>query len=142
MELYKEGTKLSDINSGKFSIKDDGIYKIRVTSLINEYKKDYTLENLFEDVVSTVVVDKNKPTQTDMHFTGDTILVGNKPYFTSNGDFRFSLSDDGVGLDKSNISVKGVEEKLVSISENGDLITINSEGLPEGNTTISLSIKE
>lgn len=141
VELYKDGTKLSDINSGKFSIKDDGIYKIRVTSLINEYK-DYTLENLFEDVVSTVVVDKNKPTQTDMHFTGDTILVGNKPYFTSNGDFRFSLSDDGVGLDKSNISVKGVEEKWVSISENGDLITINSEGLPEGNTTISLSIKD
>lgn len=141
VELYKDGTKLSDINSGKFSIKDNGIYKIRVTSLINEYK-DYTLENLFEDVVSTVVVDKNKPTQTDMHFTGDTILVGNKPYFTSNGDFRFSLSDDGVGLDKSNISVKGVEEKWVSISENGDLITINSEGLPEGNTTISLSIKD
>lgn len=141
VELYKDGTKLSDINSGKFSIKDDGIYKVRVTSLINEYK-DYTLENLFEDVVSTVVVDKNKPTQTDMHFTGDTILVGNKPYFTSNGDFRFSLSDDGVGLDKSNISVKGVEEKWVSISENGDLITINSEGLPEGNTTISLSIKD
>lgn len=141
VELYKDGAKLSDINSGKFSIKDDGIYKIRVTSLINEYK-DYTLENLFEDVVSTVVVDKNKPTQTDMHFTGDTILVGNKPYFTSNGDFRFSLLDDGVGLDKSNISVKGVEEKWVSISENGDLITINSEGLPEGNTTISLSIKD
>ena len=141
VELYKDGTKLSDINSGKFSIKDNGIYKVRVTSLINEYK-DYTLENLFEDVVSTVVVDKNKPTQTDMHFTGDTILVGNKPYFTSNGDFRFSLSDDGVGLDKSNISVKGVEEKWVSISENGDLITINSEGLPEGNTTISLSIKD
>lgn len=141
VELYKDGTKLSDINSGKFSIKDDGIYKVRVTSLINEYK-DYTLENLFEDVVSTVVVDKNKPTQTDMHFTGDTILVGNKPYFTSNGDFRFSLSDDGVGLDKSNISVKGVEEKWVSISENGDLIAINSEGLPEGNTTISLSIKD
>lgn len=141
VELYKDGTKLSDINSGKFSIKDNGIYKIRVTSLINEYK-DYTLENLFEDVVSTVVVDKSKPTQTDMHFTGDTILVGNKPYFTSNGDFRFSLSDDGVGLDKSNISVKGVEEKWVSISENGDLITINSEGLPEGNTTISLSIKD
>lgn len=141
VELYKDGTKLSDINSGKFSIKDNGIYKIRVTSLINEYK-DYTLENLFEDVVSTVVIDKNKPTQTDMHFTGDTILVGNKPYFTSNGDFRFSLSDDGVGLDKSNISVKGVEEKWVSISENGDLITINSEGLPEGNTTISLSIKD
>ena len=141
VELYKDGTKLSDINSGKFSIKDNGIYKIRVTSLINEYK-DYTLENLFEDVVSTVVVDKNKPTQTDMHFTGDTILVGNKPYFTSNGDFRFSLSDDGVGLDKSNISVKGVKEKWVSISENGDLITINSEGLPEGNTTISLSIKD
>lgn len=141
VELYKDGTKLSDINSGKFSIKDNGIYKIRVTSLINEYK-DYTLENLFEDVVSTVVVDKNKPTQTDMHFTGDTILVGNKPYFTSNGDFRFSLSDDGVGLDKSNISIKGVEEKWVSISENGDLITINSEGLPEGNTTISLSIKD
>lgn len=141
VELYKDGTKLSDINSGKFSIKDNGIYKIRVTSLINEYK-DYTLENLFEDVVSTVVVDKNKPTQTDMHFTGDTILVGNKPYFTSNGDFRFSLLDDGVGLDKSNISVKGVEEKWVSISENGDLITINSEGLPEGNTTISLSIKD
>jgi hypothetical protein len=141
VELYKDGAKLSDINSGKFSIKDNGIYKVRVTSLINEYK-DYTLENLFEDVVSTVVVDKNKPTQTDMHFTGDTILVGNKPYFTSNGDFRFSLSDDGVGLDKSNISVKGVEEKWVSISENGDLITINSEGLPEGNTTISLSIKD
>lgn len=141
VELYKDGTKLSDINSGKFSIKDNGIYKIRVTSLINEYK-DYTLENLFEDVVSTVVIDKNKPTQTDMHFTGDTILVGNKPYFTSNGDFRFSLSDDGVGLDKSNISVKGVEEKWVSISENGDLITINSEGLPEGNTTISLLIKD
>lgn len=141
VELYKDGAKLSDINSGKFSIKDNGIYKIRVTSLINEYK-DYTLENLFEDVVSTVVIDKNKPTQTDMHFTGDTILVGNKPYFTSNGDFRFSLSDDGVGLDKSNISVKGVEEKWVSISENGDLITINSEGLPEGNTTISLSIKD
>lgn len=141
VELYKDGAKLSDINSGKFSIKDDGIYKVRVTSLINEYK-DYTLENLFEDVVSTVVVDKNKPTQTDMHFTGDTILVGNKPYFTSNGDFRFSLSDDGVGLDKSNISVKGIEEKWVSISENGDLITINSEGLPEGNTTISLSIKD
>lgn len=141
VELYKDGTKLSDINSGKFSIKDNGIYKVRVTSLINEYK-DYTLENLFEDVVSTVVVDKNKPTQTDMHFTGDTILVGNKPYFTSNGDFRFSLSDDGVGLDKSNISVKGIEEKWVSISENGDLITINSEGLPEGNTTISLSIKD
>lgn len=141
VELYKDSTKLSDINSGKFSIKDNGIYKVRVTSLINEYK-DYTLENLFEDVVSTVVVDKNKPTQTDMHFTGDTILVGNKPYFTSNGDFRFSLSDDGVGLDKSNISVKGVEEKWVSISENGDLITINSEGLPEGNTTISLSIKD
>lgn len=141
VELYKDGAKLSDINSGKFSIKDNGIYKIRVTSLINEYK-DYTLENLFEDVVSTVVVDKNKPTQTEMHFTGDTILVGNKPYFTSNGDFRFSLSDDGVGLDKSNISVKGVEEKWVSISENGDLITINSEGLPEGNTTISLSIKD
>lgn len=141
VELYKDGTKLSDINSGKFSIKDNGIYKVRVTSLINEYK-DYTLENLFEDVVSTVVIDKNKPTQTDMHFTGDTILVGNKPYFTSNGDFRFSLSDDGVGLDKSNISVKGVEEKWVSISENGDLITINSEGLPEGNTTISLSIKD
>lgn len=141
VELYKDGTKLSDINSGKFSIKDDGIYKVRVTSLINEYK-DYTLENLFEDVVSTVVIDKDKPTQTDMHFTGDTILVGNKPYFTSNGDFRFSLSDDGVGLDKSNISVKGVEEKWVSISENGDLITINSEGLPEGNTTISLSIKD
>lgn len=141
VELYKDDAKLSDINSGKFSIKDDGIYKIRVTSLINEYK-DYTLENLFKDVVSTVVVDKNKPTQTDMHFTGDTILVGNKPYFTSNGDFRFSLSDDGVGLDKSNISVKGVEEKWVSISENGDLITINSEGLPEGNTTISLSIKD
>lgn len=141
VELYKDGTKLSDINSGKFSIKDNGIYKVRVTSLINEYK-DYTLENLFEDVVSTVVVDKNKPTQTDMHFTGDTILVGNKPYFTSNGDFRFSLSDDGVGLDKSNISVKGVEEKWVSISENGDLITINSEGLQEGNTTISLSIKD
>lgn len=141
VELYKDGAKLSDINSGKFSIKDNGIYKVRVTSLINEYK-DYTLENLFEDVVSTVVVDKNKPTQTDMHFTGDTVLVGNKPYFTSNGDFRFSLSDDGVGLDKSNISVKGVEEKWVSISENGDLITINSEGLPEGNTTISLSIKD
>lgn len=141
VELYKDGTKLSDINSGKFSIKDNGIYRIRVTSLINEYK-DYTLENIFEDVVSTVVIDKNKPTQTDMHFTGDTILVGNKPYFTSNGDFRFSLSDDGVGLDKSNISVKGVEEKWVSISENGDLITINSEGLPEGNTTISLSIKD
>lgn len=141
VELYKDGTKLSDINSGKFSIKDNGIYKVRVTSLKNEYK-DYTLENLFEDVVSTVVVDKNKPTQTDMHFTGDTILVGNKPYLTSNGDFRFSLSDDGVGLDKSNISVKGVEEKWVSISENGDLITINSEGLPEGNTTISLSIKD
>ena len=141
VELYKDGTKLSDINSGKFSIKDDGIYKVRVTSLINEYK-DYTLENLFEDAVSNVVVDKNKPTQTDMHFTGDTILVGNKPYFTSNGDFRFSLSDDGVGLDKSNISVKGVKEKWVSISENGDLITINSEGLPEGNTTISLSIKD
>lgn len=141
VELYKDGAKLSDINSGKFSIKDNGIYKVRVTSLINEYK-DYTLENLFEDVVSTVVVDKNKPTQTDTHFTGDTILVGNKPYFTSNGDFRFSLSDDGVGLDKSNISVKGVEEKWVSISENGDLITINSEGLPEGNTTISLSIKD
>lgn len=141
VELYKDGTKLSDINSGKFSIKDNGIYKVRVTSLINEYK-DYTLENLFEDVVSTVVVDKNKPTQTDMHFTGDTILVGNKPYFTSNGEFRFSLLDDGVGLDKSNISVKGVEEKWVSISENGDLITINSEGLPEGNTTISLSIKD
>lgn len=141
VELYKDGAKLSDINSGKFSIKDNGIYKVRVTSLINEYK-DYTLENLFEDVVSTFVVDKNKPTQTDMHFTGDTILVGNKPYFTSNGDFRFSLSDDGVGLDKSNISVKGIEEKWVSISENGDLITINSEGLPEGNTTISLSIKD
>lgn len=143
VELVKDGSVISNIEKGKFSIAESGSYSVKVTDLVGNVET-YTLEELFgeEKVSSNMVLDVDMPEFSSKEFSGKHVIVGDTTYYTTNGDITVRFKDTGVGIDVNSFKVDGVNSKYVSITEEGDGIVINTEAFGDGKDSLVLYVSD
>lgn len=141
VELVKDGEVSEDITNGSFTISEEGDYKIRVTGLINE-EKDYSLEDIFSDLTSDVYFDNEKPSVKNVTFDGEMKTVDSVIYYVSDGNIKIVVDDAKSGINKDTWSVSRVSMDKMTISDDGTTLTIPTSILPEGQTTLSIHVKD
>lgn len=141
IELLKDGESIKEIKNGTFSISNTGNYKVKVTDIVNNYKV-YTLEELYGDTYSDIILDTTSPEYKSTYFTGNSEVVDGTTYYTSNGSIIIDFIDNGCGVDASTWEVSGVGSDLCSVSSEGTSMIISTEGLSEGNTNITVSVRD
>lgn len=137
-ELLKDGEVLSEVEDGKVTVPaESGEYTIRVTDIVNDYV-DYTLDQLFSNLDSTVVVDTDAPTLDGQQFTGSNVIVENQTYLTSNGIYTVNLKDAGSGLDMSTARITGITDYTVGSNN----ISFDTNQLTDGETSFTIYVKD
>lgn len=138
VDLLKDGEVCSEIKDGKISIPaESGEYTIRVTDIVDDHV-DYSLDQLFSGLDSTVVVDTDAPEIADKEFSGSNTTVGNQEYLTSNGTYTVSLKDLGSGLDMSTAKISGITDYEVD----KDSVSFDTKQLDDGKTEFTVSVKD
>lgn len=143
VELLKDGEVIEDITDGNFSISETGVYTLRVTGLINE-EKDYNLEDLFTDLTSNVYFDFDAPEVRNILFDGDMKTVEGVTYYVSDGNLVITAEDSLSGIDGDSWYVSRVSELTdkITVSSDGNTLTIPTSILPEGETPLSIHVAD
>lgn len=139
LELLKAGVVDDTIDDGKFTLTESGVYSVRVTDILGNYK-DYSLNDLFSDgsIESDVVFDKGAPTLDNKSFNGEIKVVDEYTYYVSNGDITLLFKDTDSGVDSKSF----VSNVNFTVTEDGNGITIGTSKLPEGLSEITVSVKD
>lgn len=138
VELLKDGEVISDVKEGKVVVPaESGEYSIRVTDIVEDYI-DYSLDQLFEDLDSTVVVDVDAPEVVNEEFSGSDKVVEGTKYLTSNGTYTISLDDEASGLDMSTARLTGITEYNVEDNK----ISFDTTQLKDGETEFTVVVKD
>ena len=116
IELWKNGELVSEVADGSFVIDSTGSYQVRVVDLV-ENARVYELSDLFEDMVSSVVVDTSEPVCSATINDRD---IDMNSWVTSKGDLHVAFSDD-IALGSGTVTVNGKE-----FSKDFDLVTDGS----------------
>ena len=141
VELIKDGEIYSEIENGEFTIAETGTYKVRVTDIVNKHK-DYTLEELYGDCYSNVVLDENSPEFSSKFFDGKKVTIDGIEYYTENGNVVIEYKDSLSGIDRASWKVEGISRDYYTISEDGNSMVISTEKLKEGNTEFTVSVSD
>lgn len=140
IELLKDGNPIEENKDGVFSIPaESGEYTIKVTDIVNDTVV-YSMDQLFDDFDSTVVVDNSSPEILEKNFSGNKVTVDDVEYYTTNGIVSIVLEDLGSGIDDSTISIKGIKE--FDVSEDGSKVTFSTESLKDGNIDFTVIAKD
>ena len=144
VKVYKDQEEFADITeNGSFEITESGNYSIRVVDLIND-TYTYSLEDLFSDMSSDIVLDEDIPVFVSKDFDGERRPVDGTTYYLSDGNITFTVGDALSGIDKDSWKVSGVAgiSSYISVSDDGTYISINTEGLPEGESMLYVSVSD
>lgn len=141
VELVKDGKVISEVKSGSFVVSESGKYSIKVTDIVN-WVSDYTLEELYGDCKSSVVLDTDSPEYTSKTFTGDKVTVDDVEYYTSNGELELNFKDSLSGINRDNWSVEGINKGSYNVSEDGNSIIVNTNELRDGKHDFSITAKD
>ena len=142
LELLKDGEVIEDISeTGTFTISESGEYTIRVRDLIDAVR-DYSLSDLFSNLADTVVLDTKAPAMSGRDFTGQETTVDGVEYYVSDGNLVLTFADADAGINRDSYKVSGVPEDALTVSENGSTVTISTADIPEGSSTIGVSVED
>ena len=140
IELYKDNKFYSYVDDGKFVVSETGNYSVRVVDLVGNAKV-YTMEELFEDLTSSVVVDSEVPKA--------VIDCGEEP---RNGWYldctaKITMSDN-VSIKNSKVSINGVEIQgnYKDVDEKTRVYTLDLSKViarnPNGKYTITAEVED
>ena len=141
VELVKDGKVLSDIKNGSFVVSESGKYSVKVTDIVG-WVSDYTLEELFKDCTSNIVLDIEKPEFKSKTFTGDKVTVGDTEYYTSNGELELNFKDSLCGIDRGSWSVKGISKETYRVSEDENSLIVSTKGIRDGSIEFTVSVSD
>ena len=141
VELIKDGEVVSEIKDGSFVVSETGKYAIKVTDIVN-WVSDYTLEELYGDCKSSIVLDTDKPEYTSKTFTGDKVTVDDVEYYTSNGELELNFKDSLSGINRNTWSVEGVSKEAYRVSEDGNSIIISTNTIRDGKVDFTVSVED
>ena len=137
--LYKDDEFVENIDNGSFTITEDGFYTVKTTDIVGDVTT-YGLDELFEGTQSKISFDLKKPEILNKTFDGNSTMYEGTEYYTTNGDINIMFADNGVGMDMSTLEVTGIDSRFIKVSD--DMISINTEGLVEGSTELSVSVAD
>lgn len=143
IELIKDNKVLYEIKNGMFSISESGNYSVKVYDIVGNLK-EYKLEELFKNnsISSNMLLDNVAPVVESKEFNGDKVVIGDKTYYTSNGNIKIKFKDDGIGVNAGGIKVKGINNKYVSVLKDENGIEIDTNGFKEGKNEITVSVSD
>ena len=126
-----------------FTIDESGIYHIEVVDRLDDVYS-YSLENLFTDgnITSNLSFDETVPVFDSVVYNGDSRVNGDTTYYLTDSTIVITASDSGAGINSNTWSVEGVEGINDYVSVEGNMLTIDTTGLPEGASTLTVSISD
>ena len=150
--VYKddsEGSKVYIDLSGSlgskidFTIGESGIYHIEVVDRLDDVYS-YSLENLFTDgnITSNLSFDETVPVFDSVVYNGDSRVNGDTTYYLTDSTIVVTASDSGAGIDSESWAVSGVNGLNNFVSTEGSVLTIDTKGLPEGSSTVSVKVSD
>lgn len=139
--LVNEEGERTEIEGNYFAIEETGNYTVEIVDILGDVT-EYNLEEIGAGIYSDMELDTDTPTISSKSFSGDKETVGDRVYYTSDGIISMDISDFGCGVDSESWVVRGIDSQYVTISEDGLNIQIDTTGLVEGISQISVSVSD
>ena len=135
VELLKDGEFYADVTNRQCKVSDDGVYSLRVTTILGT--EDISL-TLLEGVSTRFVIDGSLDTLEFKGYTNCREVTGSDSilYLTRNGQVEFNVGDNLSGIQST--SVKS-GSKNVAYSVSDGILSVNTDQFSDGRVVLKLS---